>query len=378
MNARFGVVVAALALGLCGCKGGGGTSGSPSGLPTITYSIGGTVAGLTGAGLALQLNGVSTLAVSGTSFTFATQLPPGANYNVTVSTQPAGQTCTVANGSGTVSTPVSNVAVTCGFTLGGTVSGLAGTLVLQNNSASNLTVTANGAFTFPNAVLSGSAYNVTVFSKPSNQLCNVTNPSGNAAANVTNVSVVCAVNGFTIASLTDPLAAQQWHLKNTGQTAFADSGGVIGIDINVEPVYNLLGFTGSGVTVAVVDTGMEILHEDLNANVVAGGSWNFITPTGTDPTNTVDIDGDHGTSVAGLIAMAKNTVGGIGVAPKAQLKGFNFLVATSSSASWSPRSVDRTPAPKATTYSSSTRVSAPAPSTTLRSIPRYATSSSPA
>jgi len=69
---------------------------------------------------------------------------------------------------------------------------------------------------------------------------------------------------------------------------------------------------------------MEIAHEDLAANVVPNGSWNFNTST-TDPTNTAATTGDHGTSVSGLIAMARNTVGGIGVAPSARLKGFNFL-----------------------------------------------------
>jgi len=48
--------------------------------------------------------------------------------------------------------------------------------------------------------------------------------------------------GFTIGSLSDPLATQQWHLKNTGQNAFADGVGVAGIDINVEPVFSAFGF----------------------------------------------------------------------------------------------------------------------------------------
>jgi len=99
------------------------------------------------------------------------------------------------------------------------------------------------------------------------------------------------------------------------------------MDINVEPVFSTLGITGASVTVAVVDTGLEIAHEDLAANVVPNGSWNFNDNT-TDPTNTIDTDGDHGTSVSGLIAMARNTVGGIGVAPRARLKGFNFLSMT--------------------------------------------------
>ena len=70
--------------------------------------------------------------------------------------QPTGQTCTVANGSGTIGgADVTNVAVTCvtntipRYTIGGTVSGLSGSgLVLRNNGTDNRTVTANGSFTF--------------------------------------------------------------------------------------------------------------------------------------------------------------------------------------------------------------------------------------
>jgi subtilisin-like proprotein convertase family protein/subtilisin family serine protease len=154
----------------------------------------------------------------------------------------------------------------------------------------------------------------------------VTSGSGTlGAGNVTSVGVNCN-DTFTIGSLADPLATQQWHLKNTGQNAFADGVGIAGFDINVEPVYNTFGFTGNGVITAVVDTGLEIAHQDLAANVIPGGSWNFNNIT-TDPTSTAT-DGDHGTEVGGLIAMARNTVGGIGVAPRAKLKGFNFLSST--------------------------------------------------
>ena len=70
---------------------------------------------------------------------------------VTVSTQPTGQTCTVTNASGTATTDVTNVTVTCGaqlFTIGGTITGLSGTVVLQDNGGDNLTLTADGTFTF--------------------------------------------------------------------------------------------------------------------------------------------------------------------------------------------------------------------------------------
>ena len=214
------------------------------------------------------------------------------------------------------------------YTIGGTVSGLVGLgMVLQNNGGDNRAISANGAFTFATGMAAATTYAVTVSTQPTgpNQTCTVTNGSGTVSANVTNISVTCpAPSTFSIGTVLDPLALQQWHLRNTGQTAYADSAGVAGMDINVEPVYSTLGIAGSGVIAAVVDTGLEIAHEDLTANVVAGGSWNFINST-TNPTNTAATTGDHGTSVGGLIAMARNTVGGIGVAPAARLKGFNFL-----------------------------------------------------
>jgi len=202
--------------------------------------------------------------------------------------------------------------------------------VLQLNGGANLSVNADGSFKFTTLLAAGSVFGVTVLSQPANETCAVTNGGGAMpAAEVTNVGVSCsALAGFSIAGLTDPLASQQWHLKNTGQNAFADVGGIgaMGFDVDVDPVFGM-GYTGAGVTVAVVDSGLEIAHEDLAANVVPGGSWNFNTNT-TDPTNTVDTTGDHGTSVSGLIAMARNSVGGIGVAPRARLKGFNILSVT--------------------------------------------------
>ncbi|MEO1034925.1 MAG: hypothetical protein AAFX44_05105 [Pseudomonadota bacterium] len=80
------------------------------------------------------------------------------------------------------------------FTVGGTVSGLAGGgLELQMNGGQNLTVTASGTFTFPNSVAAGSSYSVTVSIQPSNptQSCAVSNGTGTANADITNVSVAC-------------------------------------------------------------------------------------------------------------------------------------------------------------------------------------------
>ena len=125
----------------------------------------------------------------------------------------------------------------------------------------------------------------------------------------------------------DPLYTYQWHLKNTGQDAFATLGGNSGEDINHSGAL-ALGVNGQGVRINVIDTGLEIQHPDLQANIVAGGSYNYVDG-GTDPTNNTDSDGDHGTSVAGLIAaVGNNGVGISGVAGSAELQGYNYLGAS--------------------------------------------------
>src|SRR5690606_15316797 len=54
-----------------------------------TYTVGGSVSGLTGSGLALSLNGAENLPLAANGvFTFATELSDGASYAVTVATQP--------------------------------------------------------------------------------------------------------------------------------------------------------------------------------------------------------------------------------------------------------------------------------------------------
>lgn len=101
-----------MSVGLVACGGGGGGA-SPD--TSTSYSVTGTIAGLTAGGLVLA-NGADTVApaANATSFQFPTKLANGASYSVSVKTQPAGLNCTVVNASGTIAAQsVSNVAVTC-------------------------------------------------------------------------------------------------------------------------------------------------------------------------------------------------------------------------------------------------------------------------
>ena len=115
ISSRFVASVAAVIL-VSGCGGGGGGGGTPGG-GAQTYSIGGTTSGLaSGTSVVLQNNSGDDLTVSGNgSFGFATKLANNASYNVTVKTQPTGQTCTVNSGAGNVSgADVTIVTVSCG------------------------------------------------------------------------------------------------------------------------------------------------------------------------------------------------------------------------------------------------------------------------
>jgi uncharacterized repeat protein (TIGR03803 family) len=106
-----GLLVGMAALGLAGC--GGGTSPSPS---SSTYTLGGTVSGLsTGESLILLDNGGDALTVSSDGgFRFSTTQIMGSTYRVAVQSHTPGITCPVSNGSGTVgASNVTNVAVSC-------------------------------------------------------------------------------------------------------------------------------------------------------------------------------------------------------------------------------------------------------------------------
>ena len=116
--------VTASAYSLLGLSDPGTTPPAPTPQPTPTpqppvqsYTVGGTVSGLTaGNSLTLLNNNTDTLSVRSLGpddvmFEFKTRVTAG--YDVTVGAQPSGQTCTVANGSGTAQGPVTSVRITC-------------------------------------------------------------------------------------------------------------------------------------------------------------------------------------------------------------------------------------------------------------------------
>jgi subtilisin family serine protease len=139
----------------------------------------------------------------------------------------------------------------------------------------------------------------------------------------------------------DPLFEAQWWLNNTGQSFFIGLARLIiratGIDqmINFFPATaghdirwssaRALGAcggnscTGGGVTVAVIDTGVDVSHPDL-AGQISTASTSFDPET----QSVGDTDG-HGTFIAGLIAAKMNNgIGIAGVAPDARILALKY------------------------------------------------------
>ncbi len=101
--------------------------------------------------------------------------------------------------------------------------------------------------------------------------------------------------------LTDPMAEQQWYLDALGMEAVREAG-----------------LDGSGVTVAVIDSGMVQGHEDLSYDRVSG--YNFLGAQGyADPTDWAD-DTGHGSLVGGILAArTDNDIGVAGLADGVEL-----------------------------------------------------------
>ena len=149
----------------------------------------------------------------------------------------------------------------------------------------------------------------------------------NELARYADQSNVNQVEYETYSVPTDPLVADQWHLINTGQQVgnpdFQVIFGTPGEDINVAPAW-ALGYTGEGVKVAVLDSGVQLLHPDLVNNIDPNLQFDAIDFDGdANPTiipNPFLADSAHGTAVAGIIASeANNGLGGTGIAPNAQI-----------------------------------------------------------
>ena len=286
------VVVGAMGTGC------GGSSRSTT-TPAATYTVGGTLTGLSGT-VVLQNNAADDLTLTeDDSFTFATALADGATYEVTVSSQPAGQTCSVSSSSGTISgADVTTVAVVCSsitYTVGGTVSGMTSdtTLVLQNNAADDLTITADGSFTFVTALADGADYAVTVLTQPTDKTCVLSSASGTlAGANVTDVSVVCVLSRWANSVLLGDGASEF-----KGVAVDADRNAYAVGEINEIGAFDF----GNGVAVDGIDLGSNLVIAKYDTTGTPQWAKTVITGANESDFNGVAVDGEDNVYAVGSI-----------------------------------------------------------------------------
>lgn len=159
-------------------------------------------------------------------------------------------------------------------TVGGTVSGLptGANVVLQNNGTDNLTVSANGRFTFSKSVEGEKTYAVTVLTQPAGANCTVANESGTIDAdgtNVTNVAVTCVVTASLTGTVSGLLAGGTVTLSNAGTT--------LGVTVNGAFAFDGILPGGTAYNVIVAPNG----NPNDQTCTVTNGSGNIATGTPT-------------------------------------------------------------------------------------------------
>lgn len=187
-----------------------------------TYALGGNVDGLARGSIVLRNDGGNDVTVGNGAFSFPAKVAYRGKVAVTVATQPEGQVCTVAGGTGTMgATDIGNVAVTCvsnAYSVGGTVSGLKGAIALVSG-ADRITVDANGTFAFPTARPYNSDYAASIASQPAGQSCTITGAAGTVpAGNVTSIGVTCTDNAYAVGGTISGLVGSVTLTLNGGNT----------------------------------------------------------------------------------------------------------------------------------------------------------------
>jgi hypothetical protein len=290
---------AAVAIALSACGSGSGVATAP---------IEATVTGLPdGATMQLADNNADILSVSGNgTFDFPDGVPLGSSYDVTISTQPPGSTCAVANATGTADLdgdPITNVAVTCSPSpaIGGTLSGLsAGASLTLADATTTLALTANGTFMFSDRYAAGAPYSVSVASQPSGQICSVANGAGTidtAGDGVVNIAVSCVVAGSLGGTVNGLAPAQILTLSD-------------GISDTSVTANGLFGFSDAfaagapyGVSVAAQPTG-QVCTVSSNGNGTIDGNDDPVTTIAVSCAN----DGTVGGTVSGLASGSSVTL----------------------------------------------------------------------
>ncbi len=265
---------------------------------TATYTIGGTIVGLTGNGLVIRhvstdniptIDETMAITADSTSFTFPTPQQSGTNYTITIDQPAVGQVCRVLNPTGTVlggakstiydnngnpiysgtmpNPNITSIIINCeeGYMISGTVSNYTGNglrlrkLYMTGGSPPAVTdesiwINNNGTFAFPNLGTTGQQYQIQIQNEPwgPSQDCSIkdTDETTNglnqvnttiATSDVTDITVNCVTETypFLVVNIVNYLApiATGLAIKNnaSGVTATVNLGDTTkNLDANIE------------------------------------------------------------------------------------------------------------------------------------------------
>lgn len=261
---------------------------------TNSYTVGGTVEGLSGSGLVLKLGATGPeIAVNTLEFSFPSVLKSGTGYSVLVAANPTGpwQTCDVSQGSGVIGgANVTDVHVKCStnpYSVGGAVSGLAGTGLKLKNGVDEISVASpGGTFTFPTKVESGQGYALSVTGQPTSpwQSCDVTGTGSGVVqgGDVKDLAVSCNTSSFKVAAnVTGPVGTGLKLKSGTDEVSVASasssvpfptlvaSGQTYGVTISSPPLGAICSIAGGTGTMQGADVSVPV---SCSVGTVAGGS----------------------------------------------------------------------------------------------------------
>ena len=264
-----------------------------------TYSLVSTISGLNSSGLVLMVNaGLQadtdpyhmfnernipgqvfmldatpvSVAAGKTTLMLVRSLFSGSHYSVTIRSQPTGETCSVAGGTGTIqSANVANVVVTCSdqaYSLGGSISGLNGSgLVLADGTDTLAVSSGSTSFTMPTRVAFSSSYVLSVQTQPAGLGCAVGNGTGTMPASaLTNVVITCTDQPFKLGGTISGLGNNTGLTLTNGSDTLAVVAGSTGFTMPTAVAF------GSPYSVAVLTSpaGLTCTPSNASATMPAG------------------------------------------------------------------------------------------------------------
>ncbi len=215
---------------------------------TRSFDLKASIQGLTNPGLVLDVNGSTVTVKAGTSSMVLDHLDSGTVFNVSVDTQPIGQSCSLLSAAGTIGNADHTVLLQCvgtGLAIGGAVAGLDGTgLTVQlvgSSTALETVVVNNGstAYIFSTTATAGDSYQIKISGQPTSnwQEC-VFSATGTDTITIGPLTGSSLDNGITCTTRTFPVNVSVTGLTLPGNMFTLVLNGEHTVDVSADGLYS--------------------------------------------------------------------------------------------------------------------------------------------